>query len=78
MYPRYFASCPIVQVSCSQMTSFFIIHNLVYSQYMYLTLLDFYIGSFHSSGRVILGLVDPCIPKPWASVKDAYPEPMKF
>jgi hypothetical protein len=50
MYPRYSAGCPVVQV-------FFVSHNLVYSQYVYLTLLDFYIGLFHSSGRVILGPV---------------------
>jgi hypothetical protein len=45
---------------------------------MYLRLLDFYIGCFDSSGRVSLGLVDPCVQKAEASVKDADPQPMKF
>jgi hypothetical protein len=60
------------------MSSFFTIHNLVYSHYMYLTLLDFCVGFIHSPGRGILGLVDPCAQKAQASVKDAYPQPMKF
>ncbi len=45
---------------------------------MYLTLLDFCVGFIHSPGRGILGLVDPCAQKAQASVKDAYPQPMKF
>jgi hypothetical protein len=60
------------------MSSFFAIHNFENSQCMYLTLLDFCVGFIHSPGRVILGLVDPCAQKAQASVKDAYPQPMKF
>jgi len=77
LYPRNFASCRVVQVF-TQMSSFFVIHNLVYSQYMYLTLLEFYNGFFHSSCGVMLGLVDPCVQKAQALLKDAYTQLMKF